>query len=62
MTVRIFCKFWSQLLRIPFICCMWDFCTTRIEYACFAAVCGIVLGEAGAFCYTFFHYLQKKRR
>lgn len=63
MTVPAFSQILEQLLRIGAICLLAGiFVPQGLEYACFAAVCGIVLGEAGAFCYTFFHYLYKKRR
>lgn len=63
MTVPAFSQILEQLLRIGAICLLAGiFVPQGLEYACLAAVCGIVLGEAGAFCYTFFHYLYKKRR
>lgn len=63
MTVPAFSQILEQLLRIGAIYLLAGiFVPQGLEYACFAAVCGIVLGEAGAFCYTFFHYLHKKRR
>ena len=63
MTVPAFSQILEQLLRIGAIYLLAGIFVPRgLEYACFAAVWGIVLGEAGAFCYTFFHYLHKKRR
>ncbi len=61
MTVPAFSQILEQLLRIGAIYLLAGIFVPRgLEYACFAAVWGIVLGEAGAFCYTFFHYLHKK--
>lgn len=63
MAVPAFSQILEQLLRIGSIYILAGIFVPRgLEYACFAAVCGIVLGEAGAFCYTLFHYLHKKRR
>lgn len=63
MSVPAFSQILEQLLRIGAIYMLAGmFVPKGLEYACFAAVCGIVLGEGGAFFYTFFHYLHKKRR
>lgn len=63
MTVPAFSQILEQTLRIGSIFLLAGlFVPMGLEYACFAAVCGIVLGELGAFCFTFFRYLHFKRR
>lgn len=53
----------EQIVRILAIFLLADFFVPLgLNYACFAAVCGIFAGEALSFGFTFFSYLHFKRR
>lgn len=63
MSIPAISQVLEQTLRIGAIFLLSGFFVPKgLEYACLAAVCGIVLGEFGSFLYTLFGYFYFKRR
>lgn len=63
MLVPAFSQVLEQVIRIGAIWLLAAlFVPKGLEYACFAAVCGVVLGEAGSFLFTYCSYLQNKQQ
>ncbi len=63
MLVPAFSQVLEQVLRIAGIWLLAAlFVPKGLEYACFAAVCGVVLGEAGSFFFTYASYIHRKHQ